>query len=390
MKKVHLVLTVIAVAGLGLTFVWLNGSSSAPVVSPATKRSITQAKTNVNINVQEIASGLEVPWSIVFTGPKRMLVSERVGRIRVVQNNVLKDKPLFTFDEVSSTAEEGLMGLAIDPEYVSNKYMYACLAYEKSGVLFDKIVKLKDKGASANIVTTIFDRIPAAKFHAGCRIRFGPDNKLYITTGDATDRSIAQELGSLGGKVLRINADGSIPIDNPDPTSAIWSLGHRNPQGIDWHPTTNALLLSEHGPSGFDGPGGGDEINQIIKGENYGWPTVSHEQTDPRFATPLAVFTPAIAPASGSFYSSSVMPQFTNHFLVGALRGEGIYDLELSNNTPHQIVAQRKIPESSQLGRVREVVTGPDGYIYFTTSNRDGRGDPADNDDRILRLLPKE
>jgi len=330
---------------------------------------------------------LFVPWSMIFTSPERMLVTERNGSIRAIINGQLQSAPLITFPEVSTKSEEGLMGMALDPNYAQNKTLYVCLAYQSGINLFDKVVRLTDNDSQISAQATLLDKIPAAIFHSGCRLRFGPDEKLYITTGDATDKNNAQDLESLGGKILRINTDGTVPDDNPFPNSAVWSYGHRNPQGIDWHPVTGDLWQTEHGPSQFDGPPGGDEVNLIKKGENYGWPTVSHEKTQDGLVNPKLVFTPAEAPASGMFYNGDVFPQFANNFFFGALKGEGIIRVVLSSDNPEQVVAYEKL-KGIQVGRVRDIVQGPDGYIYFSSSNLDGRGTAQDKDDKIYRLVP--
>lgn len=348
---------------------------------------IPSMNTDVAYTIEEVARGLEVPWSIVFTSPTRMLVSERPGRIRVIENGTLRVEPLHTFSEVSTGGEEGLMSLAVHPQYTANKFVYAVYAYEKNGEMFDRVVRFKDEGDSISDIPTILDDIPAAQFHAGARLAFGPDGKLYVTTGDATERTIAQDLESLGGKILRLNDDGSIPNDNPFPNSAIWSYGHRNPQGISWDAKGN-LYETEHGPSGFDGPGGGDEVNRIEKGGNYGWPLVSHEKTREGTIAPLAVYTPAEAPASALVYSGDTFPQFNNNLFFGALRGEGLWRIQFDANDPDNIISQEKVFD--EYGRIRDVAQGPDGAIYFSTSNRDGRGSPTASDDRIFRIIPKE
>ena len=337
--------------------------------------------------LEEIAGGLEVPWGIVFTSPSRMLVSERSGRIRVVENDSLRAEPLITFPEVSTGGEEGLMSLALHPNYARNKFAYASYAYPKAGELFVKVVRFTDKGDSADTITIIMDDIPAARFHAGCELAFGPDGKLYITTGDATDRTLAQDMDSLAGKILRVNDDGSVPSDNPFTDSPIWSYGHRNPQGISWDEAGN-LYSTEHGPSGFDGPGGGDEINRIVKGGNYGWPLVSHEQTQEGTIAPIALYTPAEAPGSALVYSGSVFPQFKGNVFFGALRGEGLWRVQIDSENPDRVLGQEKLFDG-EYGRIREVTEGPDGFIYFTTSNRDGRGTPLASDDRVFRIIPR-
>lgn len=341
--------------------------------------------TNVAYEVEEVAKGLEVPWSIVWTSPSRMLVSERPGRIRIIENGELLDAPLHLFPEVVSRAEEGLMSLAIHPHHAENRFVYAVYAYSLGGKMYDKVVRFRDEGDSISEVTTILDRIPAAQYHAGSRLAFSPDGKLYITTGDATDRNIAQDLDSRGGKILRLNDDGTIPSDNPFPNSPVWSYGHRNPQGIAW--LGSEMYETEHGPSGFDGPGGGDEVNRIVRGGNYGWPLVSHERKREGTVFPLALYTPAEAPASAMIYTGTVFPQFKNNLFFGALRGEGLWRLVIDENDPDKISGQEKI--FTGYGRIRDVAIGPDGYIYFSTSNRDGRGFPAAEDDRIFRIVPK-
>lgn len=342
----------------------------------------------VEYAVEEVATGLSVPWSIVFTNPSRMLITEREGNIRLFENGELKKEPLYYFSEVVSNSEEGLMGLVIDPEYEVNKYIYTSLAYQKGNVLRVKVVRLRDNGDTLSDPVVIIDDIPAAQYHAGSRIKFGPDKKLYITTGDATDKGLPQDLASKGGKILRINADGTSPSDNPYPGNPVWSYGHRNPQGLAWHPVSHELYSTEHGPSLFDGPAGGDEVNRIIKGTNYGWPLVSHTKSLSGAKDPLLVFTPAEAPAGADFYDSPDIPQFQNQLFFGALKGEGLIRVEFDKNDPDKVKSYEKLSDVN-VGRVREVVMGPDGALYFTTSNRDGRGKSVSSDDRIFRIRKK-
>lgn len=344
------------------------------------------ARESVPYEIEEVVGGLEVPWSVVFTSRERMLVSERPGRIRIVEQGKLLEKPLHTFPEVVSQAEEGLMSLALHPQYAENKLVYAVYAYRTERGFFDRVVRFRDGGTSISQITTILDGIPAAQYHAGSCLAFGPDKKLYITTGDATDGDIAQDLASLGGKILRVNDDGSIPNDNPFPNSPVWSYGHRNPQGIAWLGVN--LYETEHGPSTFDGPPGGDEVNRIVKGGNYGWPLVSHEKTLPNAMSPMLVFTPAEAPGSLMVYSGKLFPQFKNNLFFGALRGEGLVRIVLSDTDPNTVASYEKVREVD-FGRIRDVTESPEGFIYFTTSNRDGRGNPAASDDRIFRIVPK-
>ncbi len=345
-------------------------------------------KKEASYEIKLVAEDLYVPWSIVFTTPSRMLLTERNGKLRIIVNGKLLEKPLKVFGEVSSNGEEGLMGLALDPDYKNNKYIYVSYAYITSDKMSVKVVRYKDEGESLSGETTVVDNLPAERYHAGCRLRFGPDGKLYITTGDAGDRKLAQNINSLYGKILRVNPDGSIPEDNPFPGNPVWSYGHRNPQGIDWYPGTNILYSTEHGPSGFDGPGGGDEVNIIVKGGNYGWPVVSHKESKEGMISPVLEYTPAIAPASGMFYRSDSIPGFKNNFIFGCLRGSGIMRVVTDKNDPSKIISDELISEVD-FGRIREVTEGPDGAIYFSTSNRDGRGRVRDGDDKIYKIVKK-
>ena len=252
-----------------------------------------------------------------------------------------------------------------------------------------RVVRYRETGDALTERKVIIEGIPGAPNHAGCRLRFGPDGKLYVTTGDATDRELAQKMDSLAGKILRLNDDGSVPPDNPFVSQQgarpeIWTYGHRNPQGIDFQPGTNLLFETEHGPSGFDGPGGGDEVNIVEKGKNYGWPLIHHKQTREGLESPLLEYTPACAPASGSFYRGSLFQQFHGNFFFGCLRGERIIRVVLDGR---RVVSQEDLLKG-KYGRIREVAEGPDGALYFSTSNKDGRGSAAKDDDRILRLVP--
>jgi len=338
----------------------------------------------VDYEIVEYTRGLDTPWSMVFTSPARMLVSERGGTIREVVNGTLNSNPLIQLTEVVEVAESGLMGITIHPNYNSNKYVYACLTYQNGSGMADKVERFVDKGDSLVRDRVILDSFPAARFHAGCRIQFGPDDKLYVTTGDATTKEQAQNLNVLNGKILRMNDDGTVPTDNPF-SSLIWSYGHRNPQGIAWH-TSGVMFETEHGPSGNDGPGGGDEVNVIKKGLNYGWPVVSHERSLQGMESPKLVFTPAEAPSGASFYSGRVFPQFKNNFFFTALRGAGLFRVVVNDSNPEEIVSYEKMDIS--FGRIRDVIEGPDGLIYFSTSNRDGRGNVREGDDKIYRFEP--
>ncbi|HSE34625.1 MAG TPA: PQQ-dependent sugar dehydrogenase [Candidatus Paceibacterota bacterium] len=335
--------------------------------------------------IETVASGLEVPWAIVWTGEDRMLVTERPGRIRAIVNGTLASDPLLTLP-VSIGAEQGLMGLAVDPAYRDNHYLYVCYTVESETGLANRIERLSDRGDKVERDQILLELSPSAAYHAGCALAFGPDEKLYITMGDATEKTLAQDIRATAGKILRAERNGAIPDDNPFPNSLTWSYGHRNPQGVTWD--ANGLMYStEHGPSLIDGPAGGDEINRIAKGANYGWPIVSHENVAEGTVAPLRTFTPAEAPASALFYTATSLPQFTGDLFFGALKGEGLVRISFVPGEPDIIETAEKLPGVA-FGRIRAVAAGPDGAIYFSTSNRDGRGTPSADDDRIFRIVP--
>jgi glucose/arabinose dehydrogenase len=344
-----------------------------------------RTKDGVPLKVETFVAGFEVPWSLAFTSSTRMLVTERPGRVRVVENGVLREAPLAIIADVESRGETGLMGLALAPDYPASRLIYLSYAYTVAGGIQVRVVRFHDDGSRLSGRKVIVEGLPAAQFHAGCRLRFGPDGKLYVTTGDATTREIAQKMDSLGGKTLRLNPDGTIPQDNPFPGSPIFSLGHRNSQGLDWQPGTGLQFQTEHGPSGFDGPGGGDEVNIVEAAKNYGWPVVHHKLSRAGMVSPLLEFTPAIAPSGASFVTGSKLPALRNDFLFACLRGESLVRVRLDPKDPRHVLATEVLFDH-EYGRLREVQNGPDGAIYFTTSNRDGRGTPRGGDDRILRL----
>lgn len=342
----------------------------------------------VNFRVETVAGGLQVPWSIVWAPDGRMFFTERPGQVRVFANGRLRSEPLATISDVEPSGESGLMSLALHPQFATNHFLYLSYAYKGDGQLV-RVVRYHETETRLIDRKVIIENIPAAQYHAGCRLRFGPDAKLYVTTGDATKRELAQKLDSLAGKTLRLNDDGTVPTDNPfvgqqNARPEIWSYGHRNAQGMDWQPGSDLMFQTEHGPSGFDGPGGGDEVNIVERGKNYGWPLIHHRETRSGLEAPLLEYTPAVAPASGMFYRGTAFAQFRGNFFFGCLRGERIIRVVLDGR---RVVSQEPLLEK-KYGRIRDVAEGPDGAIYFSTSNKDGRGSPARDDDRIIRLAP--
>jgi len=348
----------------------------------------TSQLTQSTFKVETVIPNLEVVWSIVWAPDGRMIFTERPGRVRVYENGKLRPTPLFTVPDVEPAGESGLMSVALHPQFASNHFLYLSYAYNSGGTQV-RVARYRETPSGLTDRQVIIEGIPAAQFHAGCRLRFGPDGKLYVTTGDATKRELAQKLDSLAGKILRLNDDGTVPPDNPFVGKAnarpeIWAYGSRNSQGIDFQPGSNLLFETEHGPSGFDGPGGGDEVNIIERGKNYGWPVIHHRATQAGMESPLLEYTPACAPASGMFYRGSALPAFKGNFFFGCLRGERIIRVTLDGR---RVVSQENLLEG-KYGRIRDIAEGADGLVYFSTSNRDGRGHPASDEDRIMRMAP--
>ena len=344
-------------------------------------------RSSAGFKIETVATGLHVPWALAFAPDGRIFFTERRGDVRVIEKDgKLDPNPILTISEVAHRGETGMTGIALHPNFSKNHWLYLAYAYEPDATV--RIVRYTEQSGKLTEPKTILDDIPGAFIHAGTALSFGPDGKLYATTGDTTKRNLAQDLEALQGKTLRLNDDGSIPPDNPfvghaHARAEIWTYGNRNSQGIAWQPGTNAMWEAEHGPSGFDGPEGGDEINLMKKGANYGWPVIHHEMTHSGMESPKIVWTPAVAPSGCTFYDGTKLSQFNGNLFVACLKGEVLMRLTIQgDNVIHQ---ERLI---TGYGRLRAVAEGPDGFLYFTTSNRDGRGSPTDDDDRILRIVP--
>ena len=322
--------------------------------------------------VEVVASRLEAPWALAFAPDGRLFVTERPGRIRVVANGRLSAEPVAEI-AVARYGESGLMGLALDPGFAANAHLYVCYTRQRGADLFNRVARLTvGRDGKAGDERVLLDNIPGAPIHDGCRLKFGPDGKLYVTMGDAAVTRAAQERDSLSGKILRINADGSVPADNPFPGSPVYSMGHRNPQGLAWD-DAGRLLAAEHGPSGHD------EVNHILPGRNYGWPEVRGRAGDPRFVDPL------VESGDKDTWAPSGIAFLGGDLFVAGLRGERLLRFTFS---PGLAVTRASALLVGTHGRLRDVVVGPDGALYVATCNRDGRGQPARDDDRILRLRP--
>ena len=329
-----------------------------------------------------VARGLEVPWSLAFAPDGRLFFTERPGRVRVIEDGELVPEPWARI-RAAPRGEGGLLGLALDPDFSRTGYVYVYYTHrDGAGRLVNRVSRLREVEGMGGDEEVLLDGIPGARNHNGGRLRFGPDGWLYITTGDAGDGPLAQDPGSLAGKILRLDPNGHIPGDNPFPGSPVYSYGHRNPQGLDWHPETGTMVATEHGPSAHD------EVNVIVPGGNYGWPLVSGEGRDPGSIGPLRqTGRETWAPSGASFYTGGLFTEWRGDFFLAALRGNHLRRLRLDG--PAGGVIEEEVLFSGELGRLRDVVVGPGGALYLATNNWDGRGSPAADDDRILRVVPQ-
>lgn len=307
-----------------------------------------------------LAHDLNTPWAIDFLPDGRMIFTERGGRVSIFDNGTTKTVGTITITQIG---ESGMLGIAVDPEFNTNKFIY--LYY--TGANGNRISRFTLNGTLKN-ETILIDRIPNAQFHNGGRLKFGSDGKLYATTGDATNNQSAQDINSLGGKILRINKDGTVPSDNPF-RNYVYAYGLRDPQGITWDPLTKEMYLSDHGATR------NDEINIITKGGNYGWPIYQGNESAQGYIKPLTVYTDfTLAPSGIAYYNGALY--------IAGLRGSQLRKITLSTDG-NSVTGQEAL--FTNLGRIREVVVH-DGYLYIATSNRDGRGVPQSGDDKIIRI----
>jgi glucose/arabinose dehydrogenase len=343
------------------------------------------AATPPAVTVEVLVRGLEAPWALDFAPDGRIFVTERPGRIRIVAKGQLQTEPWMVLT-VAAVGEAGLMGLALDPQFAQNRYVYVAYTHrDAGGRLQNRLVRAREnaKTGKGTLDKILIDNVGGANNHNGGRVKFGSDGKLYWTMGDAQNSRLAQNLSSLNGKILRLNPDGSIPADNPFPNSYVYSYGHRNPQGLAWQPRTGRLYATEHGPSGFQGCCR-DEVNYIEPGKNYGWPEIRGDESREGRVSPIieSGLGETWAPAGAAFATGG---PWAGSLLFTGLRGQTLYRVVIDSKDPRRVVTLERY-FYRHFGRLRDIVEGPDGNLHLLTSNRDGRGSPTKDDDRIIRL----
>lgn len=323
-----------------------------------------------NNSVEILAENLDEPRSIAISD-NRIFVTEKDGLIRVIENNVLLDEPLAAL-RPANVFDGGLLGITLHPDFSNNHRIYVFFTYEENGDLWNKILQITESENKLIDAEIIFDKIPGSVFTNGGFLKFGPDKKLYVGTGTVSDSShLPQNIDSLSGKILRLNDDGTIPEDNPFSNSPVYSLGHRNPQGMTWD-DMGQMYLAELGPEK------NDEINLIKPGKNYGWPEQQCSGDD-KFENAIVCYDPSIEPGGILYYSGKI--NLEADFVMASLRATNLYQLDFSEG----LQSQKTI--LSGVGRIRDVVQSPDGNLYVITSNTDGKGFPDRMDDKLLRII---
>jgi len=341
-------------------------------LKPEIEETPKETQKEKEIIIEVIAENLEVPWAIDFLPTGELIFTERPGKVKIVEKGFVHE-----VKGVVQISESGLQGIAVHPDFEENSFVYLYYTYTQEGGLFNRVSRFVLKERSLENEEVLLERIPGNVFHDGGRIKFGPDNKLYITTGDSGNTDLSRDLESVAGKILRMNDDGTVPNDNPFENSLVYSFGHRNPQGISWHPETRMLVATEHGPTQRD------EVNVIEVGKNYGWPDklCNAGTKKENFIEAVICFDAwTMAPSGATFYSGNQLP-YNNAFIYTGLRGEQLRITKFENS---DVISDEKLLDG--FGRLRDIVEGPDGWLYFATSNTDGRGKPKLNDDKIYRI----
>ena len=341
--------------------------TSAPPPPAETAERTTEAGGD-RPRAETVVTGLEAPWELAFLPDGRALLTERPGRVRLLSKDLkLREEPAAEVD-VAAVGESGLLGLAVDPDFERNNFVYLYRTTDSG----NEVLRYRFEDDRLEEDGRVLDGLEAGAIHDGGRIRFGPDGLLYVTTGEAGNQSLAQDPGSLNGKILRLRG-----FRGSGAKAEIVSSGHRNVQGLDWEPGSDRLVITEFGPDSDD------EVNVIRKGANYGWPEAQGGEGGPEFEEPVVNYEDVIAPSGGTFVREEGSA-WTGSLVFAALRGEQLRRVKLDGD---KATVNEALFEGD-FGRVRTVTEGPDGALFVLTNNTDGRGSPRDGDDRVIRIVP--
>jgi aldose sugar dehydrogenase len=334
----------------------------------------TQTKAQTAPSMTVLAKNLEIPWALDFMPDGNIIFTERPGRVKVLDPQTGDIKQVGTIPDVRTGAESGLLGIVLHPQYINNQYVYVYYSYDNGGATQNKVVRYKLVNNLLTAPQTILEGIPGGDYHNGGRMRFGPDGYLYIATGDGNNTANPQNTGSLGGKILRLKDDGTAAPNNPF-NNRTYTYGHRNPQGITWN--GNVMYETEHGPSGTESCC--DEINRIEIGKNYGWPDVRGNET--KDGTMLNLLNSG--PSANDTWAPSGTAFYNGHIFFGGLKGEALFEVQPEGDSAEIVATHFK----HELGRIREVIVGPDNQLYITTSNKSTQGGSQQaEDDKIIKL----
>ena len=379
MPKTHQPVIIFRLWQCLVTVFFLTVCLAIPLPGAAGQRYLSE---RLELEVEQIASGLEHPWGLAFLPDGRMLVSERPGRLRIIdRDGRLDPRPVAGLPGIAAHGQGGLLDVALHPEFVNNHLVYLSYVAIGDGGSGTEVARGRWNGRDLEQIEVIFRMSPKSRGgrHFGSRLVFDGAGRLYVTLGERGDRPRAQRLDDHAGSIIRINDDGSIPPDNPlrDRRGAlpeIFSYGNRNVQGAALHPVSGELWAHEHGPQG------GDELNLIRAGVNYGWPVITYGvnygigtaigegSSKPGMAQPLYYWVPSIAPSGMTFYTADRIPEWQGNILLGSLKFGTLVRLELEGE---RVVHEERLLESA-LGRIRDVRQGPDGLVYLLIDARDG------------------
>ena len=351
------------------------------VAAPAIARAQDVVKSSKHtLRLVTLSRGLEQPWGMAFLPDGRMLITERPGRLRVFANGRLEPTPLPGVPKVAATGQGGLLDVCLHPDFARNRVLYLSYSGEGAGGNATTVARAEWGDGGLRAVTTIFEALPRAPggLHFGSRIAFDRAGLMYVTTGERYNKPRAQDLGDLGGKVVRLRDDGTVPPDNPFVGRAgarpeIFTWGHRNPQGLAVHPETGRIWEVEHGPRG------GDELNILKAGANYGWPkatggidydgsVISPYKTLPGMEDPIRTWVPSISPSGLCFYTGTAFPGWKGSLFTGGLSAHALFRIELDGE---RYVGEERLIEG-RLPYIRDVRQGPDGLLYLVTHSDSG------------------